>query len=72
MKTNMTIQEIKAVFADNQEAIKIAMEHKQAIHVEVDADGDIFCGHWMEEDEIIDLVEWIESETGQSLDEWAR
>lgn len=67
------VNELRRAFAAEPEVTRLAAEQKRNANVvEVDEEGDVWVegpmrGHWMTEDELIDLKEWIETETGQPL-----
>ena len=72
----MTTEEIKKAFAYARGDICLAAEnHRNCTFADVDADGDVWIegpmlGHWMSDEELHTLAEWIERETGQSLAVW--
>ena len=73
----MNIDEIKTAFAAVPAAVAdAAIEKHNARTAEVDQKGDIWIegpmrGHWMSDEELSELAEWIETDVGQSLSKWA-
>ena len=53
-----------------------AASKHNATEAEVDNRGDVWVvvgghGHWLDKEDLMDLAEWIERETGQKLAVWA-
>jgi len=73
----MTANEVRKVACKLPNAMAdAAMEKHNAKTAEVDQKGDIWIegpmrGHWMSDEELSELAEWIETDVGQSLSKWA-
>jgi DNA-binding transcriptional regulator YiaG len=73
----MITDDIKRIFRVNPDDIGEAAEYKYNCETAVvDASGDVWIegpmrGHWLTDEDIHALAEYIEIETGQALDVWA-
>ena len=73
----MRITEIKTAFAAVPAAVAdAAIEKHNCETAEVDEKGDIWIegpqrGHWLDEEELAELAEWVETDVGQELATWA-